>query len=54
MLGVEAVIPLEIELPTIRLVAFDTGLNDQTLARDFDLAEENREAALIRLTGYHQ
>ena len=52
--GVEAVIPLEVGLPTIRTTAFDTGLNDQTLARDLDLAEERREAALVRLAGYHQ
>ena len=52
--GVEAVIPLEVGLPTLRSAAFDTGLNEQTLAKDLDLIEERREAALIKLTSYHQ
>ena len=52
--GVEAVIPLEVGLPTIRSAVFNTGLNDQTLAKDLDLIEERRETTLIKLTGYHQ
>ena len=49
--GVEAVIPLEVGLPTIRTVAFEIGLNDQTLSKDLDLVKKHRKAAL---TGYYQ
>ena len=46
---VEAIIPLEVGLSIIRSQAFEPGESDQTLARDLDLAKENRELAAIRL-----
>ncbi|XP_057463838.1 uncharacterized protein LOC130753679 [Actinidia eriantha] len=47
--GFEAVIPLEVGLPTIRTEAYNTSYNNEVLARDLDLAEERRKNALIRM-----
>lgn len=52
--GMEAVIPLEVGLPTLRTGLFDQGENDVSLAKELDLAEERREAAAVRLTAYQQ
>jgi ribonuclease HI len=50
--GVEAVIPLEIGLPTIRTEYYDPVTNETSLATDLDLAEERRDSALIHLAAY--
>uniref|UniRef100_A0A2N9GIN6 Uncharacterized protein n=1 Tax=Fagus sylvatica TaxID=28930 RepID=A0A2N9GIN6_FAGSY len=50
--GVEAVIPLEIGLPTIRTEYYDPVTNETSLAIDLDLAEERRDSALIHLAAY--
>jgi hypothetical protein len=50
--GVEAVILLEIGLPTIRIEYFDPVANEISLATDLDLAEEKRDLALIHLAAY--
>ncbi|TNV97690.1 hypothetical protein C5H24_12725, partial [Xylella fastidiosa] len=47
--GTEAVIPLEVGLPTIRTTLVESGGNDKALAEQLDLAEEKRERALITL-----
>ncbi|GFY95165.1 hypothetical protein Acr_10g0005500 [Actinidia rufa] len=52
--GFEAVIPLEVGLPTIRTEAYNTSHNNEVLARDLDLAEERRENALIRMADYQK
>ena len=52
--GMEAVIPLEVGLPTLRSELCDQGLNNLNVARELDLAEERREAAAIRLAAYQQ
>ena len=52
--GFEAVIPLEVGLPTIRTEAYNTSNNNEVLARDLDLAEERRENALIRMADYQK
>uniref|UniRef100_A0A2N9EZE4 Uncharacterized protein n=1 Tax=Fagus sylvatica TaxID=28930 RepID=A0A2N9EZE4_FAGSY len=49
---VEAVIPLEIGLPTIRTEYYDPVTNETSLATDLDLAEEKRDSALIHLAAY--
>ncbi|XXG73544.1 hypothetical protein AAC387_Pa07g2447 [Persea americana] len=46
----EAVIPLEVGLPTLRSELCDQGLNDLNVAREL----ERREAAAIRLAAYQQ
>ena len=38
----EAVIPLEVSLPTIQTEAYDINHNEEVLARDLDLADERR------------
>ncbi|XP_028076941.1 uncharacterized protein LOC114278991 [Camellia sinensis] len=50
--GMEAVIPLEIGLPTIWSESFQPDLNNETVAMELDLAEERRERALIHIAAY--
>ena len=50
----EAVISLEVGLPTLRSELCEQSLNDLNVARELDLAEERREAAAIRLAAYQQ
>ncbi|GFZ15738.1 hypothetical protein Acr_25g0001470 [Actinidia rufa] len=52
--GFEAVISLEVGLPTIRTEAYDTSHNNEVLARDLDLAEERRDNVLIRMADYQK
>ncbi|XXG46965.1 hypothetical protein AAC387_Pa02g1687 [Persea americana] len=52
--GMEAVIPLEVGLPTLRSELCEQGLNYLNVAWELDLAEERREAAAIRLAAYQQ
>jgi hypothetical protein len=49
---VEAVIPLEIGLPTTRTIEFDAEQNEDDLRRDLDLLEERKDMATIRLASY--
>ncbi|KAL5548397.1 hypothetical protein UlMin_003628 [Ulmus minor] len=46
--GVEAVIPIEISLPTFRIDNFDEESNDVLLALGTDLLEEKREISQVR------
>jgi transposase InsO family protein len=50
--GVEAVIPLEIGLPTLRSEEFDQENNEHMLAKDLDLTQERKDLAMIRLASY--
>uniref|UniRef100_A0A2N9GWW3 RNase H type-1 domain-containing protein n=1 Tax=Fagus sylvatica TaxID=28930 RepID=A0A2N9GWW3_FAGSY len=50
--GVEAVIPLEVGLPTLRSEEYDRDNNELMLAKDLDLAQERRDLAMIRLASY--
>ncbi|KAF5946316.1 hypothetical protein HYC85_016544 [Camellia sinensis] len=50
----EAVIPLEVGLPTIRSENFDPDLNGEAIALELDLAEERRERALVHIASYQQ
>lgn len=52
--GMEAVIPLEIGMPTIRSESFQPDLNEEAVALELDLAEERRERALIHIAAYQQ
>jgi hypothetical protein len=52
--GVEAVIPLEVGLPTTRTTEFDAEQNEDNLRKDLDLVEEMRDIAAIRLTSYQR
>ena len=44
--GTKAMIPLEVGLPTIRTDNLNQGNNDQLMAKQLDLIEENIEKAL--------
>lgn len=52
--GMEAVILLEIGMPTIRSESFQPDLNNEAVALELDLAEERRERALIHIAAYQQ
>ena len=45
--GVETVIPLEIEFPTLRTSSFTLSNNDGLLRKSLDLIEERRENAMV-------
>ncbi len=50
--GVEAVIPLEVGLHTLRSEEYDQENNELIMAKDLDLAQERRDLAMIRLASY--
>lgn len=50
--GVEAVIPLEISLPTLRTSSFCPDMNDDLLEKNLDLIEKKRENAMVQLAYY--
>lgn len=52
--GTEAVIPLEVGLPTNRTILVKSRGNDNALARELDLAEEKRECTLVKLASYKE
>ena len=52
--GTETVIPLEVDPPTMRTNSFSPSSNDQILAKQLDLIEENRDITSIRLASYQQ
>ena len=50
--GVEAVIPLETDFPTLRTSSFTPSNNDGLLEKSLDLIEERRENAMVQLAYY--
>uniref|UniRef100_A0A2N9GMT9 Uncharacterized protein n=1 Tax=Fagus sylvatica TaxID=28930 RepID=A0A2N9GMT9_FAGSY len=53
--GVEAVIPLEVGLPTTRTTEYDVEENESSLRMDLNLVEERRDMATVKLASYqHQ
>ena len=50
--GTEAIIPLEIGFPTLRMSFFTPGNNDGLLGKSLDLIEERRENAMVQLAYY--
>ena len=51
--GMEAVIPTEISLPTIRTTTPESE-NTESIARELDVSDELREAAAISITSYQR
>ena len=47
--GVEAVVPIEIKLPTLRIEEYDEAANDDAIRLELDLVDEKRADALTRL-----
>ena len=52
MYGYEAVIPLGIRFPTMRIDQFDGNKNEELFSTSLDLIEEKREIATIKLAHY--
>lgn len=52
--GSEAIIPVEIGMPTLRTQFGISMSNIEELNHNLDLLEEKREQALIRLEAYHE
>ena len=52
--GVEAVIPLEVGIPTTRTTDFAVETNKDNLRKDLDLLEERRDLAIVQLASYQQ
>ena len=50
----EAIIPTEIDMPTIKTTMQDQRDNDEELIRQLNWADELREDAAIRIASYHQ
>lgn len=52
--GMEAIIPLEAGLPTMRSDLVEQGQNNEALLAELDLADERRESSMIKLASYQQ
>ena len=52
--GVEAVIPVEIEVGSSWIENFDEQMNQEALKENHDLIDEKREHACMRLEAYQQ
>ena len=50
--GAEAVIPIKMSFPTLRMQSFNSNNNDELLERSLDLIEERRESAMVQLAYY--
>ena len=51
--GIEAIIPLEIEMPTIQTEIFEEA-NVEAITKDLDTTNELWEAATVRIVSYQQ
>lgn len=47
--GIEVVVPVEMEVPQLRIQAFDKDLNNEGIFNSLDLMEEHRETARLRV-----
>ncbi|KAK3009335.1 hypothetical protein RJ639_014476 [Escallonia herrerae] len=52
--GTEALIPVEIGLPSLRLLTYDLNMNDEALRCNLDLLDEQRDQAQLRLAAYQR
>ena len=52
--GVEAIIPLEVGLSTIRTTEFNADTKETNMLKELDLQEEGCDMAVVRLTSYQQ
>lgn len=48
----EAIIPMEVELPTSLTDVFEVRKNDQLLWKHLDFVEESSDVASVRLANY--
>ena len=54
MYGVEAVIPIEISLSSMRVVDFSQSDNDVRMVGNLDTWEERRDMVFVQLADYQQ
>ena len=52
--GSEAVLPIELAIPTDRVSSFDPGRNEEAVAAGVDLLEEARDEAALRAEAFKQ
>ena len=52
--GIEAVIFMEVGLPSLRVEKYNEDTNSVWLQANLDLIEENRECAIVRMAVYRQ
>jgi hypothetical protein len=52
--GSEAVVPVEMELPSLHVQKYDPELNDEGLKLSLDLVDERRDQAEIVMASYRQ
>lgn len=50
--GAKAVLPVEINYPTARVITFEDEKNAETMACELDLLEEKRTEAQVHLAAY--
>ena len=50
--GTEAVIPIELKFPSIRVESYEEGSNSDRLRSNLDLIDEVRERATVRMAVY--
>ena len=50
--GAEAIIPLEIGFPTLKISSFNPSSNNESLEKSLDLIEKRRESAMVQLAYY--
>ena len=51
--GMEAIIPTEIGMPTLR-TEIPKEANAEVITKDLDMTDELREAAIVRIASYQQ
>lgn len=52
--GVEAILPVEIEMSTLKVTAYDDGANIDAMNGELDLVEERRLDSYLQLAAYQQ
>ena len=52
--GAEAVIPIQLSLPTLRVEQYDEAENPARMMLNLDLLEETRDKARVRMAAYRQ
>ena len=52
--GIEAVIPMDISMSSIRVLSFSPDSNNELMTEQLDLLEERREMATIELADYQK
>lgn len=54
MFGTEAIIPVEIELPSLRIKEYNEDTNSEQFRANLDLLEKNRKRVAMKIASYHE